>query len=137
MRLADHTTHASYILACHLRLTHDVHRYCLTGGQVASRLIMVVEVERALQYQEPGIVTILILSSFLYLLNFVNRILDSWIYCGLLGQVFIGIAFGVPGAQWLTVVSQQVFTQLGYLALILLVYEGSYGHPHPSSFCDK
>ena len=80
--------------------------------------------ERALPYQEPGIVAILTLSSFLYLLNLINHVLDRWVYCGLLGQVFIGVAWGAPGAQWLDRVTQQVLTQLGYLGLLLLVYEG-------------
>ncbi len=80
--------------------------------------------EKALPYEEPGIVTILILSSFFYFLNLVNDVLDTWIYCGLLGQVFIGVAWGGPGAQWLSNAAQEVFTQLGYLGLILLVYEG-------------
>jgi hypothetical protein len=81
-------------------------------------------IERALPYGEPGIITILILSSFLYLLNVINAILDRWIYCGLLGQVFIGVAWGTPGTRWLAKTTQDVFTQLGYLGLLLLVYEG-------------
>jgi hypothetical protein len=81
-------------------------------------------VERALPYEEPGIVAILTLSSFLYLLTVINGFLDQWIYCGLLGQVFIGVAWGTPGAQWLAKATQQVLTQLGYLGLLLLVFEG-------------
>ena len=80
--------------------------------------------ERALPYAEPGIIAILILSSFLYLLNVVNDVLDQWIYCGLLGQVFIGVAWGTPGAQLLAKTTQEALTQLGYLGLLLLVYEG-------------
>ncbi|KAF2028468.1 hypothetical protein EK21DRAFT_101794 [Setomelanomma holmii] len=48
----------------------------------------------SLPYHEPGIVTILILASFLLLLNVVNTRLDKVLYCGLLGQVFLGIAYG-------------------------------------------
>ncbi|KAH7087526.1 Sodium/hydrogen exchanger family-domain-containing protein [Paraphoma chrysanthemicola] len=66
----------------------------------------------SLPYHEPGIVVILILTSFLLLLNLVNAALDKILYCGLLGQVFIGIAWGTPGAKWLSP------------SLILLVYEG-------------
>lgn len=80
--------------------------------------------ERARPYDEPGVVQILIQSSFFCTLNLVNHVLDRWIYCGLLGQLFIGVAWGAPGAQWLSQAMQQVFTQLGYLGLILLVYEG-------------
>ncbi len=78
----------------------------------------------ALPYQDPPIKTILILSSFLILLNAINHLLDHLIYCGLVGQVLIGVAFGTPGAKWLDKGTEQVIVQLGYLGLILLVYEG-------------
>jgi len=78
----------------------------------------------ALSYQEPGIVTILILSSFLFLLNIVNYVLDRLVYCGLIGQILLGVAWGVPGADWLSREAQDTIMQLGYLGLILIVYEG-------------
>ena len=78
----------------------------------------------ALLYQDPPIKTILVLSSFLLLLNAINHVLDRHIYCGLIGQVLIGIAFGTPGTKWLARGTEQVIVQLGYLGLILVVYEG-------------
>jgi Kef-type K+ transport system membrane component KefB len=78
----------------------------------------------SLPYVEPNIGTILILSSFLLALNLVNNALDKLIYCGLIGQVFLGIAWGIPGFNWLTSETQTVIVNLGYLGLILLVYEG-------------
>ena len=78
----------------------------------------------ALPYQEPSIKTILILSSFLTLLNAVNHVLDRLIYCGLIGQVLIGVAYGTPSAKWLGKGTEQIVVQLEYLGLILLVYEG-------------
>ncbi|KAJ8117056.1 hypothetical protein OPT61_g1652 [Boeremia exigua] len=75
-------------------------------------------------YHEPGIETLLILVSFLLLLNVVNAALDRVLYCGLLGQVLIGIAWGTPGAKWLSTEVEEVVVQLGYLGLILLVFEG-------------
>lgn len=78
----------------------------------------------ALSYEEPAIKTILIQSSFLLSLNVINWILDNAIYCGLLGQVFVGIAWGVPGANWLSLEVQDTIMQLGYLGLILIVFEG-------------
>lgn len=78
----------------------------------------------ALPYHEPGIVDILILSSFLFILNVLNSIIDSHLYCGLISQILIGIAWGAPGAAWLSFSSQETITQLGYLGLILLVFEG-------------
>ncbi|PTB49265.1 hypothetical protein M431DRAFT_126510 [Trichoderma harzianum CBS 226.95] len=78
----------------------------------------------SLPYHEPGIVTILIQTSFLLLLNVANFVLDHSIYCGLLGQLFVGVAWGTPGAKWLSEEAEQVVVQLGYLGLLLLVYEG-------------
>jgi hypothetical protein len=80
--------------------------------------------EVALLYHEPSIVTILILTSFLLLLNVVNHAMDRVTYVGLLGQVFIGIAWGTPGAKWLGLEAETVVVNLGYLGLLLLVYEG-------------
>ncbi|KAK0124382.1 hypothetical protein ONS95_009345 [Cadophora gregata] len=77
-----------------------------------------------LPYHEPGIVTILIHTSLLLVLNLINTVFDHLIFCGLLGQVFVGVAWGTPGAKWLSVETEHVIVQLGYLGLILLVYEG-------------
>ena len=78
----------------------------------------------ALPYHEPGIVTILIQASFLIVLNGIDWILDNAIYCGLVGQILIGVAWGTPGANWLSPEVQDTVMQLGYLGLILIVYEG-------------
>ncbi|PTB62426.1 Sodium/hydrogen exchanger [Trichoderma citrinoviride] len=78
----------------------------------------------SLPYREPGIITILIQASFLLLLNAANFVLDHSLYCGLLGQIFVGVAWGTPGAKWLSAEVEQVVVQLGYLGLLLLVYEG-------------
>lgn len=85
---------------------------------------MATAAEAALPYHEPGIVTILILSSFLILANALNWALDRLLYCGLLGQIAIGIAWGTPGANWLSGDVQSTVVQVGYLGLILLVMEG-------------
>jgi Kef-type K+ transport system membrane component KefB len=79
----------------------------------------------SLPYHEPGITTILILTSFLLLCNVVNWALDRIVYCGLIGQILIGIAWGTPGAKWLDESIETPIVQFGYLGLILLVYEGS------------
>ena len=78
----------------------------------------------ALPYHEPSIATILIQASFLILLNSLNFLLDNLIYCGLLAQVFVGVAWGTPGAKWLDTEAEATITQVGYLGLILIVYEG-------------
>lgn len=78
----------------------------------------------ALAYHEPGIETVLIQTGFLLALNVVNTTLDKIIYCGLIGQLFIGMAWGIPGGNLLELSVQKSIQQLGYLGLLLLVYEG-------------
>ena len=78
----------------------------------------------SLPYHEPGIADILILTSFLLLLNIINTTLDRVLYCGLLGQVLVGIAWGTPGGKWLSMDVEKAMVQLGYFGLLLLVYEG-------------
>ncbi|CAI6333939.1 unnamed protein product [Periconia digitata] len=89
-------------------------------------------VQPSLPYHEPDIVTILVQSSFLLLLNLINALFDRLLYCGLLGQVLVGIAWGTPGAKWLSIQVEQVVVQLGYIGLILLVYEGGLSTSFPS-----
>lgn len=77
-----------------------------------------------LAYHEPSITTILKQSSFLLVLNAINHVLDSWIYAGLVGQILVGVAWGAPGGQILELPAQEVIVELGYIGLILLVFEG-------------
>jgi hypothetical protein len=95
-----------------------------TSWSVANGKVMAIEVKSFLPYHEPNIVTILIQSSFILILNVINTVFDRLIFCGLLGQVFIGVAWGTPGAKWLGQEVENVIVQLGYLGLILLVYQG-------------
>jgi Kef-type K+ transport system membrane component KefB len=78
----------------------------------------------ALPFHEPHITTILIQSSFLLLLNVVNYILDTLTYCGLVGQIVLGILWGTPLGGFLDRAAEETIVQLGYLGLVLLVYEG-------------
>lgn len=80
--------------------------------------------DSAFGYQEPTIATLLNLTGFLLVLNMVNVCLDRILYCGLVGQLFIGILWGTPGAKWLDRDTETVIQQLGYIGLIMLVYEG-------------
>jgi Kef-type K+ transport system membrane component KefB len=80
--------------------------------------------QASLAYHEPSMRSIIIMSGFLLVLNIFNVILDKLLYCGLIGQLFIGILWGSPGANWLDQELQKVIQILGYLGLIMLVYEG-------------
>jgi hypothetical protein len=85
--------------------------------------------EASLPYHEPSITTIAVLSGFLILLNLINHGLDKLAYCGLIGQVAIGIAWGTPGSKWLSRDVESAVVQLGYLGLILVVFEGQFNLP--------
>lgn len=78
----------------------------------------------AFGYHEPTIATLLNKTGLLLALNIVNACLDRLLYCGLVGQLFVGILWGTPGAKWLDRESEKVIQQLGYIGLIMLVYEG-------------
>lgn len=78
-----------------------------------------------LPYHRPDIAIILIQAGFLLALNLVNIALDKIIYCGQTGQLLNGIAWEVPGGNFLVLNFQEPIQQLGYLGLLLLVYEGT------------
>ncbi|KAK8086588.1 Sodium/hydrogen exchanger family-domain-containing protein [Apiospora phragmitis] len=86
----------------------------------------------SLPYHEPGLEDILILSSFLLTLNIVNSVLDRTLYCGLVGQVFVGVAWGTPGGGWLSEPVKHAIVQLGYLGLIMIVFEGGSSNSLPT-----
>lgn len=79
-----------------------------------------------LPYQEPGIIVVLSLTSFLLLLNAARYILDQLLYCGIIGEILIGIIWGLPigGTSWLSLGLQQSIQALGYLGLVGLVFQG-------------
>ncbi|KAK1915132.1 hypothetical protein P3342_002939 [Pyrenophora teres f. teres] len=62
-------------------------------------------------------VAILVLTSFLLLLDIINAALDGLLNCGLLGQVLVGMAWGVPGAQWLAASFMKVASLLSFPSL--------------------
>ncbi|KAK8038787.1 hypothetical protein PG993_007198 [Apiospora rasikravindrae] len=78
----------------------------------------------SLPYHEPGLEDIIILATFLLALNVVNAVLDRTLYCGLVGQVFVGVAWGTPGGGWLSGPVERAVVQLGYLGLLMIVFEG-------------
>lgn len=62
-------------------------------------------------------------SSLIITLNASRYLLDQWLYCGLLGEIIIGFVWGL----WLDQSAQETIQSLGYLGLILLVFEGGLG----------
>lgn len=57
-------------------------------------------------------------------MNVVNALFDQVLFCGLVGQIAVGVLFGTPAAGWLGDRVMEVVVQLGYLGLVVLVWEG-------------
>jgi len=75
-------------------------------------------------YQVPSLPVILTISAFIYLLNVANFLFSHLINAGLLGPLLIGIVFGPQVANLLSTAVQETFILLGYIGLVLLVFEG-------------
>lgn len=75
-------------------------------------------------YHEPGVVELLILLSFLFLLNVVRNVADYYLYGGIIAEITLGMVYGEPLAGILPVNWEGTFTVLGYLGLIGIVFEG-------------
>ena len=76
-------------------------------------------------YSPPTLRRILTAGSFLYLLNVAGSIMDSVLHAGLVVQIVLGMVYGPPLGdiilpQWIT-----SFIDLGYVGLILIVFEGA------------
>ncbi|SMR47173.1 unnamed protein product [Zymoseptoria tritici ST99CH_3D1] len=77
-----------------------------------------------LQYHEPGIVSILILISFFTFLWVAGYISKRVIRAGIIGPIAVGIIYGEPLANILQHDWQETFLYLGYIGLILIIFEG-------------
>lgn len=79
---------------------------------------------RAVSYQEPSLLHLLVLASFLYLTNVARIVADHYLYAGIVAEIAFGIIYGSPLGNLLPVDWEATFTALGYLGLILVVFEG-------------
>ncbi|KAI5363630.1 putative cation/H+ exchanger, sodium/solute symporter superfamily [Septoria linicola] len=79
---------------------------------------------RFLQYHEPGIVDILIIVSFFTFLWVSGYMSKKIIRAGIIGPIFVGIIYGTPLANILQHAWQETFISLGYIGLILIIFEG-------------
>ncbi|KAK8869496.1 hypothetical protein IAR55_000061 [Kwoniella newhampshirensis] len=75
-------------------------------------------------YHEPPTSSLLILTSWLYLLNLFGWLSQHILSAQLLGQILVGIIFGAPLAGWLEESWEEAFVTLGYVGLLLIVFEG-------------
>ena len=82
-----------------------------------------------LVYHEPNIVQILVLISFFFFLSFGEWLSNKVFRAGLIGQIIVGMIYGLPLGNVLDVGWQQAFVALGYLGLILIIFEGEQLQP--------
>jgi hypothetical protein len=79
---------------------------------------------KSFSYHEPSISSLLIISSYLYLLNLARWFFQYLVGAGLLGEILIGIICGTPLAGWLDESWEEFMVIIGYIGLLLIVYEG-------------
>lgn len=77
-----------------------------------------------LQYGEPDIISILILLSFFFFLSALGWCFDKAIHASLVGQILLGVLYGTPVGNILTFEWQETFLVLGYIGLVLIIFEG-------------
>ncbi|KAK3389401.1 Cation/H+ exchanger [Podospora didyma] len=77
-----------------------------------------------LAYHEPGIISILTLLSFFFFLAVAEWLSHKIFRAGLIGQIIVGLIYGVPIGNILVPEWQDTFLALGYIGLILIVFEG-------------
>ncbi|OQD87760.1 hypothetical protein PENANT_c005G08248 [Penicillium antarcticum] len=77
-----------------------------------------------LAYHEPGIVEILIIISFFFFLSLAEYVSAKIIRAGIIGQIAVGIIYGKPLANILEMPWQETFLAVGYVGLILIIFEG-------------
>ncbi|KAF2094771.1 Sodium/hydrogen exchanger [Rhizodiscina lignyota] len=82
------------------------------------------DTNRFLPYEEPDIIQILVLISFFLALSISEWAANKVFRAGLIGQMFVGIIYGRPLSNILHVEWQETFVALGYVGLIVIVFEG-------------
>ena len=75
-------------------------------------------------YHEPAISQVLVLGTFLYLLNLFGWVAQRFLNAGLLGQILLGVIYGSPLAGWLHQSWEEAFVAVGYVGLLIVVFEG-------------
>ncbi|OJJ08297.1 hypothetical protein ASPVEDRAFT_66342 [Aspergillus versicolor CBS 583.65] len=79
------------------------------------------------QYHEPSIVQVLVLISFFLFLSLAEWLSAKIIRAGIIGHIAVGIIYGKPLADILELEWQETFIALGYVGLILIIFEGGLG----------
>ncbi|KAG8993930.1 Hsp70 ATPase ssc1 [Tulasnella sp. JGI-2019a] len=79
---------------------------------------------RSAPYGPLNAVDVLVLSSFIYLLNVSRHVAKYLISAGSVGELIIGMIYGTPITQWLHEYLQKATHDLGFIGVILLIFEG-------------
>ncbi|KAL2858571.1 Cation/H+ exchanger [Aspergillus pseudoustus] len=79
------------------------------------------------QYHEPSIVQVLVIISFFFFLSLAEWVSAKVIRAGIIGHIAVGIIYGKPLADILELEWQHTFVALGYVGLILIIFEGGLG----------
>ena len=120
-----HTHNLGQILTgFHLARSRPSNLFSFKFCYTSSHKNMTDEIQASLPYHEPPITTILIYTTFLLFLNVIDWAMDGVLHCGLVGQILVGVAWGTPGGKLLPREAEETIVQLGYLGLILIVYDG-------------
>lgn len=69
---------------------------------------------------------ILVIISFFFILSLAEWVSARIIQAGIIGNIAVGIIYGVPLANILEMDWQKTFLSLGYIGLILIIFEGLY-----------
>ncbi|CAE6517183.1 unnamed protein product [Rhizoctonia solani] len=78
----------------------------------------------SLSFTEPHTTTLLIVGSFIYLLNVIHELFQFLFGAGLVGQLVLGAIYCVPLGNILPIDIQTSIGTIGYLGLLLLIVEG-------------
>ena len=75
-------------------------------------------------YTQPTLPELLAVISFLFLLNVLRVAADIAVHAGLVAELFLGMVYGAPLSGILQVQWEATFDILGYLGLVLIIFEG-------------
>lgn len=71
-------------------------------------------------------IPLLTIISFLFFLAIAEWAAGKVFRAGLIGQIIVGLIYGVPIGNILALDWQRTFVDLGYVGLILIVFEGTH-----------
>jgi Kef-type K+ transport system membrane component KefB len=78
--------------------------------------------QQQLTYHEPGFPLLMTITSFIYLLQVFRNAADYVLGAGLIGEMGVGVIYRI--AKIIPLDIQESFIVIGYLGLVLIVFEG-------------